>query len=105
LTHSGGAVLCSLLLNNENVTFIGQETGGGHAAFSAGNMVLYDLPNTNCQLEIPLIRYENDLRGREFPKGSGIRPDHKIVQSPKDLIGNVDTVMEFALGMARSSLK
>ena len=105
LTHSGGAVICSLLLNNENVTFIGQETGGGHATFSAGNMVLYDLPNTNCQLEIPLIRYENDLRGREFPKGSGIRPDHKIVQSPKDLIGNVDTVMEFALGMARSSLK
>ena len=71
-THSGGVVFGSYLLNNDNVTFIGEETGGGHATFTAGNMVLYDLPNTRCQLEVPLIRYENFRGDKTFPKGSGI---------------------------------
>jgi len=100
-THSGGTVLGSYLLNNDNVTFIGEETGGGHAVFTAGNMVLYDLPNTLCQLEVPLILYENFKGSRSFPKGSGIRPDHKVTQSQKDLIANEDTVMNFALNLAR----
>ena len=100
-THSGGVILCSYLLNNDNVTFIGEETGGGHATFTAGNMVLYNLPNTACQLEVPLIQYENYRGKKTFPKGSGIRPDHKVTQSQKDLIANVDTVMAFALQMAR----
>ena len=102
-THSGGVVLCSFLLNNDNVTFIGEETGGGYANFTAGNMVLYNLPNTGCQLEIPLIRYENYRGKKTFPKGSGIRPDHKVTQSLKDLIASVDTVMEFALQLARKA--
>ena len=102
-THSGGVVLCSFLLNNDNVTFIGEETGGGHATFTAGNMVLYDLPNTRCQLEVPLIQYENYRGDRTFPKGSGVRPDHPVAQSQKDLIANVDTVMEFALELARKT--
>ena len=89
------------MLNNDNVTFIGEETGGGHAVFTAGNMVLYDLPNTLCQLEVPLILYENFKGSRSFPKGSGIRPDHKVTQSQKDLIANEDTVMNFALNLAR----
>ena len=102
-THSGGVVLCSYLLNNDNITFIGEETGGGHATFTAGNMVLYNLPNTGCQLEVPLIQYENFRGGKTFPKGSGIQPDHKVSQSQKDLISNVDTIMEFALELARNS--
>ena len=100
-THSGGAVFCSYLLNNDKVTFIGEETGGGHATFTAGNMVLYDLPNSRCQLEVPLIKYENYRGDRSFPQGSGIRPDHPVQQSQKDLIDEVDTVMEFALQLAR----
>jgi len=102
-THSGGAVFCSYLMNNDNVTYIGEETGGGHATFTAGNMVLYDLPNSRCQLEIPLILYENYRGKKTFPKGSGIRPDHKVTQSQKDLINNVDTVMAFALQLARKA--
>ncbi len=102
-THSGGVVFGSYLLNNDNVTFIGEETGGGHALFTAGNMVLYDLPNTLCQLEVPLILYENYRGKKTFPKGRGIQPAHKVTQSQKDLIANVDTVMGFALQLARKS--
>jgi hypothetical protein len=103
-THSGGVVFGSYLLNNDNVTFIGEETGGGHDTFTAGNMVLYDLPNTQCQLEVPLIRYENFKGERAFLKGSGIRPDHSVQQTPADLINKVDTVMEFGLELARKKI-
>ncbi len=102
-THSGGVVLCSYLLNNDNVTFIGEETGGGHDTFTAGNMVLYNLPNTGCQLEVPLIQYENYRGAKTFPKGSGIRPDHEVIQTQADLIAKVDTVMEFAMQLARKA--
>jgi len=67
-------------------------------------MVLYNLPNTGCQLEVPLIQYENYRGEKTFPKGSGIQPDHKVIQSQKDLIASVDTVMKFALQLARKSI-
>ncbi len=99
-THSAGAVLASQFLNHDNVTFIGEETGGGHAAFTAGDMMLYDLPNTRCQFEVPLLLYRNHPGRRAFPKGSGVRPDHPVTQTRDDFIRNVDTVLEFALKLA-----
>jgi len=66
-------------------------------------MVLYDLPNSRCQVEIPLILYQNYREKKTFPKGSGIRPDHEVTQSQKDLITDVDTVMAFALQLARKA--
>ena len=104
-THSGGAVLCSMALNNDNVTFIGQETGGGHEFYSAGNMAFYTLPNTRCQLEVPMIRYQNALPAKAFPKGSGIRPHHRVMQSQADFIKGRDTVLQFALDLIEKSEK
>jgi len=102
-THSAGAVLASQFLNNDNVVFIGEETGGGHAAFTAGNMMLYDLPNTRCQLEVPLLLYRNNPGLRKFSKGSGVQPDHPVTQTQEDFIRGVDTILEFALKMAAHS--
>ena len=102
-THSTGAVLASQFLNNDNVVFIGEETGGGHAAFTAGNMMLYDLPNTRCQLEVPLLLYRNNPGLRKFSKGSGVQPDHPVTQTQEDFIRGVDTILEFALKMAAHS--
>jgi hypothetical protein len=99
-THSAGAVLASQFLNNDNVVFIGEETGGGHAAFTAGDMMLYDLPNTRCQLEVPLLLYRNNPGLRKLPKGSGVQPDHPVTQTQEDFIRGVDTILEFALKMA-----
>jgi hypothetical protein len=99
-THSSGAVLASQFLRNDNVTFIGEETGGGHAVFTAGNMMLYELPNTRCQLEVPLLLYRNHPGRKEFPKGSGIRPDHQVSQGQVDFIRNTDTVLAFAIKLA-----
>ena len=94
-THSGGSVLCSMALNNDNVVFIGEETGGG-------NMVLYTLPNTQCQVEVPMIRYQCNSPANAFPKGSGIRPHHSVTQTREDFIKGTDTVMQFALDLIKA---
>ena len=96
-------MVCSMALNNDNVTFIGQETGGGHEYYTAGNMVLYTLPNTLCQVEVPMILYRNEIPEDSFPKGSGIIPKHQVVQTQKDFISGEDTVMQFALELIRKS--
>ena len=104
-THSSGAVVCSMALNNDNVTFIGQETGGGHEYYTAGNMVLYTLPNTQCQVEVPMILYRNGIPEKVFPKGRGIVPKHRVVQTQEDFISGKDTVMQFALELIHQSKK
>tara|TARA_B100001971_G_scaffold212200_1_gene241679 strand:- start:1470 stop:2942 length:1473 start_codon:yes stop_codon:yes gene_type:complete len=104
-THSGGTVVCSLALNNDNITFIGQETGGGHEYYTAGNMVLYTLPNTQCQIEVPMILYRNGIPEKAFPKGSGVLPKHRVTQTQTDFISGKDTVMQFALDLIHQSKK
>ena len=101
-THSGGSVLCSMALNNDNVVFIGEETGGGHEFYTAGNMVLYTLPNTQCQVEVPMIRYQSNSPTNAFPKGIGIRPHHSVTQTREDFINGTDTVMQFALDLIKA---
>ena len=101
-THSGGSVLCSMALNNDNVVFIGEETGGGHKFYTAGNMVLYTLPNTQCQIEVPMIRYQSNSPKNAFPKGSGIRPHHSVTQTREDFIKGTDTVMQFTLDLIKA---
>ena len=101
-THSGGSVLCSMALNNDNVVFIGEETGGGHEFYTAGNMVLYTLPNTQCQVEVPMIRYQSNSPANIFPKGSGIRPHHSVTQTREDFIKGTDTVMQFTLDLIKA---
>jgi hypothetical protein len=101
-THSGGSVLCSMALNNDNVVFIGEETGGGHQFYTAGNMVLYTLPNTQCQVEVPMIRYQSNSPAKAFPKGSGIRPHHSVIQTREDFIKGTDSVMQFTLDLIKA---
>ncbi len=92
----------SMALNNDNVLFIGEETGGGHEFYTAGNMVLYTLPNTQCQVEVPMIRYQSNSPENAFPKGSGIRPHHCVTQTREDFIKGTDTVMQFALDLIKA---
>ena len=94
-THSGGATLGSFAANNDNVTFIGEETGGNRFAYTAGNMVLYSLPHTQCQLEVPMILYRNDTPEGDFPRSRGIQPKHQVIQTQADFIKGRDTVLEF----------
>ena len=45
----------------------------------------------------------NEIPEKSFPKGSGIIPKHRVVQTQKDFISGEDTVMQFALELIRKS--
>ncbi len=97
LTHSGGATLCSLAANNDNVTFVGEETGGNRFAYTAGNTILFRLPHTLCQLGVPIILYHNQTPAGNFPKDRGIIPDHSVTRTIADLRVSEDTVLRRTL--------
>ena len=64
-------------------------------------MVLYSLPHTQCQLEVPMILYRNDTLQGNFPRSRGIIPHHPVTQSAADFITGRDTVLQFTLELIR----
>ena len=100
-THSGASSLCSLLREYPNVTFIGEETGGCSTAFTAGNLLVYNLPHSWCQIVVPVIRYETNLHGSKYPAHRGIVPDHPIEQTQKEFLEGTDAVLEVAVDLIK----
>ena len=103
MTHSGASSLCSLLREYPNVTFLGEETGGCSAAFTAGNLLVYNLPHSWCQLVVPVIRYETNLIDSKYPAHRGIIPDHPVEQTQEDLLNGTDSVLQLALELIKQS--
>jgi hypothetical protein len=97
MTHSGASSLCSLLREYPNVTFLGEETGGCSAAFTAGNLLVYNLPHSWCQLVVPVIRYETNLIDSKYPAHRGIIPDHPVEQTQEDLLDGTDSILQLTL--------
>ena len=102
-THSGASSLCCLLREYPHVTFIGEETGGCSTAFTAGNLLVYNLPNSWCQIVIPVIRYETNLLGSKYPAHRGLVPDHPVRQTQKQFLDGTDPVLELALELIKKS--
>ena len=103
MTHSGASSLCSLLREYPNVIFLGEETGGCGAAFTAGNLLVYNLPHSWCQLVVPVIRYETNLVNSKYPAHRGIIPDHPIEMTQEDFLKGTDTVLELTLELIRKN--
>ena len=102
-THSGASSLCSLLREYPKVTFIGEETGGCSSAFTAGNLLVYNLPHSWCQIVVPVIRYETNLHGSKYPAHRGVAPDHPVEQTQKEFLEGTDAVLQFVLKLIKKS--
>ncbi len=79
-------------------TLVGEETGDPTRCYDDSNMV--ELPNSGLALSIPSTIYvvvgdRND--------GRGVIPDHTVKQRGSDTAKGVDTVMQFALNLAREA--
>ena len=102
-THSGASSLCSLLREYPNVTLIGEETGGCSTAFTAGNLLVYNLPHSWCQIVVPVIRYETNLHGSKYPAHRGLVPDHPVEQTQKEYLEGTDPGLRLALQLIKQS--
>ena len=77
-TFSAATMLISALKGQDNMTIVGEESGGGYYGNSALHIPNIILPNTKLRVRLPLYRLVID---QNRPKGSGIIPDIKIPPS------------------------
>jgi C-terminal processing protease CtpA/Prc len=72
-TFSASSLFCNTVQGQENITLVGEETGGGHYGNSGLMIPHVTLPNTGIRVRIPLFRV---VQYNHAPKtGRGVMPD------------------------------
>ncbi|MEI7509780.1 MAG: S41 family peptidase [Flavobacterium sp.] len=94
-SFSASCLLSSTLKANKEITFVGEETGGGFNSTVAGLLPVLSLPNSNLPLRLGLMDVKTTNQTSVF--GHGIYPDKEIIPTIQDKIDNKDPEMEWIL--------
>ncbi len=97
LTFSASSLFCNAVKGQDNVTLVGEETGGGWYGNSGIMIPDIVLPKTKLHVRLPffrLVQYQHIA-----VKGTGVIPDVYVGPNVKDVIGEVDTKMEIVREM------
>lgn len=92
LTFSASSLFCNALKGQQNVTLVGEETGGGWYGNSGIMIPDIILPETKLHVRLPffrIVQYHHIVE-----KGTGVIPDVYVGPNVKDIISGVDTKME-----------
>jgi hypothetical protein len=91
-TFSAATLLAQKLKGQENVTIVGEETGGG--AYGNSAMFLTDiiLPNTGIRITLPLYRMV--LNAKNDKNGRGVFPDVEVKPSSTAIKMGIDAKLE-----------
>lgn len=102
-TFSASTLFAHCLKGQDNVTFIGEETGGGHHG-NNGLMIPYvSLPNTGLRVRMPLFRL---VQYNHPPKdGRGVIPDIHVPPASNAILSLTDLKMQKAFELIRASSK
>ncbi len=84
----------------DNITLVGQETGGNQLGTNGSYMFFLRLPNTKIELDIPVINMY-------VPTGTiaidgGVKPDIEIDKNPQDYFNNIDTELNAILNLIKT---
>jgi hypothetical protein len=79
-------------------TLLGQETSGQRDHF--GQILPIQLPHSRLQCQVSTAHFV--AVGGMQDRG-GVKPDHEVKQTPDDNSKGIDTVLEYALALARTS--
>ena len=91
-TFSASLLFLSKVFQQENVTIVGEETGGGARGNSAVMIPKITLPNSKVQLRLPLFRLISDIT---LPQnGRGILPEVFVRPGARNIRENTDAKME-----------
>jgi C-terminal processing protease CtpA/Prc len=91
-TFSASLLFLSKVYQQENVTVVGEETGGGARGNSAVMIPKITLPNSKVQLRLPLFRLISDIHLP--PNGRGIMPEVFARPGTWNIRENTDAKME-----------
>ena len=92
LTFSASSLFCNAVKGQQNITLVGEETGGGW--YGNSGIIIPDiiLPNTKLRVRLPFFRI---VQYHHIPeKGTGVMPDVYIGPVLKDAVNGIDTKME-----------
>lgn len=94
-TQSASTLFCSYLADQENVTFVGDETNGAINYFWAGHFFCTTLPNlkTNFEFAVQLLEFKKNSVKTEMVLP--LVPDIKIEYTIQDRMANRDLEMEW----------
>jgi len=92
LTFSASSLFCNAVKGQENVTLVGEETGGGWYGNSGILIPDITLPQTKLRVRLPFFRL---VQYQHIPiKGTGVLPDIYTGPEWRDILNNVDTKLE-----------
>lgn len=91
-TFSAAAMFVLQLKGQQNVTVVGEETGGGNYGTSAVHLPDIILPNSKVRVVLPLYRLVFDSTQAKNEKG--IQPDVYVAPSSVDIRNGVDPKMK-----------
>lgn len=91
-TFSAAAMFVEQLKGQQNVTVVGEETGGGNYGTSAVHLPEIILPNTGVRVVLPLYRLVFD--STYIKNGRGIQPDIYVPPSSVDLKNGIDPKLQ-----------
>ncbi len=98
-SFSATALFASALIKQDNVTTVGEETGGGAYGNSAWLIPDVTLPNTGVRFRLPLFRLVID---KDIPKtGKGIQPEAPALPNVEAIRRNIDYKVEKAMELIR----
>jgi C-terminal processing protease CtpA/Prc len=95
-------LLAATLKANKEVTFVGDETGGGFNSTVAGVLPILTLPNSKLPWRLGLMDIKTTNQTDVF--GHGIFPDKEIIPTLQDKIDNKDPEMEWILNDIKSKI-
>jgi hypothetical protein len=92
-SFSASTLLLSILKGQENVTIVGEETGGGAYGNSAWFIPDVTLPNTGLRFRLPRFRLVVDKN--KIKDGRGVMPDILVGPGSQNIKKGIDAKMEY----------
>ncbi len=101
-SFSAATMFIATLKGQENVSVIGEETGGGYYGNSAMHIPSIVLPNSGLRVGLPMYRLVMD---KNRPKGNGIMPDMFIPPSSIAIKEGIDLKMNIVKELIQKASK
>ena len=102
-SFSATTLFASVLQHQDNVTIVGEETGGGSYGNSAWLIPDVTLPETKIRFRLPLFRL---VINKNYPKtGKGVQPEVEAFPSIEAIKNAADYKLDKTMELIRRSKK
>jgi|GEM_PF-3207026 len=94
--YSASTDFTSLASQLDNVTVIGEETGGEYRSYISGAIFRLKLPNSKIGIKVPTWKTVTAIEEDPSNRGRGVFPDYTVPVMLDDFIKGNDVVKDFA---------